>query len=498
MSIKRVLLCCRGEIALRFVRTCRLLDIETVAIYTDDDRNAGFVLAADSSFHIDAWNPATLIDTVVSIAQAVRADAVAPGYGPLAENAEFAAACAAKRLVFVGPHAEAIRRTGDKIEARVAAQRAAVPVVPGAIVSSDAQAVPAAHEIGFPILIKAALGGGGRGIRVVERAEQVESALAEVRREAELAFGSDAIYLERFLGERIRHIEVQVLGDRHGNLLHLGTRECSVQRRRQKIVEEAPAPSLSDALRERLHESALAVAREVGYDSAGTVEFLVEGDERFYFIEMNARIQVEHPVSEAVTGVDIVEQMLRAAAGEPLGLSQGDVRFRGCAIEFRVCAEDAHADFLPTGGVVSHYRVPEGPGVRIDSGVHAGARQSTRFDSLCLKLIVDGATREIALRRAQDALSELAIAGFSTNLPFHRWLIDHPPFRLGRYDLSVTRDFPFAHGMPDGTVRVLHALAALAAHVGTPTLAPRTSEPTNRASVPSAWVIRNDRRSWLP
>ncbi|AOJ69866.1 MULTISPECIES: acetyl-CoA carboxylase biotin carboxylase subunit [Burkholderia] len=496
MSVKRVLLCCRGEIALRFVRTCRLLDIETVAIYTDDDDNAGFVLAADSAFHIDAWNPATLIDTVISIAQAVRADAVAPGYGPLAENAAFAAACAAEGLVFVGPHAEAIRRTGDKIEARAAAQRAAVPVVPGATVANDAQAATAAAEIGFPILIKAALGGGGRGIRVVERAEQFDDALAEVRREAKLAFGSDDIYLERFLGERIRHIEVQVLGDRRGNLLHLGTRECSVQRRRQKIVEEAPAPALSDALRERLHESALAVAREVGYDNAGTVEFLVDGNERFYFIEMNARIQVEHPVSEAVTGVDIVEQMLRAAAGEPLSLSQDDVRLRGSAIEFRICAEDAHADFLPTGGGVTHYRVPEGPGIRIDSGVHAGARQSTRFDSLCLKLIVDAATRERALRRARNALRELMIAGFSTNVPFHLWLVDHPPFKLGRYDLSVTRDFPFAHRVPDDTARVLHALAALAAHCSGAPLPARAGEPAVDASAPSAWVTRNDRRAW--
>ncbi|MXN79315.1 ATP-grasp domain-containing protein [Burkholderia sp. 4701] len=496
MSIRRVLLCCRGEIALRIVRTCRLLGIETIAIHTDDDRNAGFVLAADASFHIDAWHPATLIDTVISIAQAVQADAVAPGYGPLAENAAFAAACAAAQLVFIGPHVDAIRRTGDKIAARAAAQRAGVPVVPGATVADDAQAEAAAADIGFPILIKAALGGGGRGIRVVERAEQFGTALDEVRREARLAFGSDEIYLERFLGEQIRHIEVQVLGDRHGNLLHLGTRECSVQRRRQKIVEEAPAPALSGALRERLHASALAVAREVGYDSAGTVEFLVDGADRFYFIEMNARIQVEHPVSEAITGVDIVEQMLRAAAGEPLGLSQDDVRFRGSAIEFRICAEDAHADFLPTGGVVTHYRIPEGPGIRVDSGVRAGVRQSTHFDSLCLKLIVEAATRDVALRRARDALGELVIAGFSTNMPFHLWLLDHPPFKAGRYDLSVTRDFPFAHRVPDDTARVLHALAALAAHVGGAPHGTREAGQAADPSAPSAWVTRHDRRAW--
>jgi acetyl-CoA carboxylase, biotin carboxylase subunit len=502
MSIRRVLLCCRGEIALRFIRTCRLMKIETVALYTADDENAAFVLAADSALRIEAWDPASLIDTIVDAARRVGADAVAPGYGPLAENARFAAVCQTHGLVFVGPHAEAIRRTGDKIAARAAAQHASVPVVPGATISDDVHAAAAAAAgIGFPILIKAALGGGGRGIRVVERAEQFEAAFSEVRREAELAFGSNEIYLERFLGEHVRHIEVQVLGDRRGHLLHLGTRECSVQRRRQKIVEEAPAPSLSEALRTRLHEAALAVAREVGYDSAGTVEFLVDKDEQFYFIEMNARIQVEHPVSEAITGVDIVEQMLRVAAGENLGLWQEDIQPRGCALEFRVCAEDAHADFLPTGGVVTHYRVPEGPGIRIDAGISLGARQSTRFDSLCLKLIVHGASREVALRRAEDALSELVVAGFSTNLPFHRWLLTHPPFRQGRYDLSVTRDFPAAHGVPAATARLLHAFAAVAAHLGA---APSASAPAaglagglgNAASVPSAWVIRNDSRQW--
>lgn len=496
MSLRRVLLCCRGEIALRLIRSCRLLGIETVAIHTDEDRHAGFVQAADLAFPIEAWHPATLIEDVIAIARAVGADAVAPGYGPLAENATFAAACSAQALVFVGPHAEAIRLTGDKVEARAVAERAGVPVVPGATVADDAQAAAAAAAIGFPILIKAALGGGGRGIRVVERSEQLGAALAEVRQEARLAFGSDEIYLERFLGERIRHIEVQVLGDRHGNLLHLGTRECSVQRRRQKIVEEAPAPALADALRERLHGWALAVAREVGYDSAGTVEFLVDGNDG-YFIEMNARIQVEHPVSESLCGIDIVEQMLRAAAGETLQIRQADLRPRGCALEFRVCAEDAHAGFLPTGGRVEHYRVPEGPGIRIDSGVHAGAQQSTRFDSLCLKLIVEGTTRELALARARDALRELVIAGFSTNLPFHRWLLDHPPFRDGRYDLSVTRDFPSAQGLPADTAERLQLFAALALHLGAASATAGELAAASQATF-SPWVTRNDRRAWTP
>ncbi|HDR9584314.1 TPA: ATP-grasp domain-containing protein [Burkholderia stabilis] len=498
MTIRRVLLCCRGEIALRFIRTCRTMGIETVALFTDDDEHGAFVLAADSAFRIDAWDPASLIDTIASVAAMVGADAVAPGYGPLAENADFAAVCLAHRLTFVGPHVDAIRCTGDKIAARAAALRAGVPIVPGATVAGDTHVAAAtAADIGFPILIKAALGGGGRGIRVVQGPEQFESALAEVRHEAQLAFGSDTVYLERFLGEHVRHIEVQVLGDRHGNLVHLGTRECSVQRRRQKIVEEAPAPALSDALRDRLHEAALNVAVEVGYDSAGTVEFLVDPDERFYFIEMNARIQVEHPVSEAITGIDIVEQMLRAAAGEQLGFTQQHIRFSGYALEFRVCAEDAHAGFLPTGGTVTYYRVPEGPGIRIDAGVHAGARQSSRFDSLCLKLIVSGATRDAALGRAQDALGELVIAGFSTNLPFHRWLLTHLPFRLGRYDLSIASDFPVAQGVPPDMARVLHALAAVALHLDTAAPVPVRERTIADTGSLSPWVIQNGQRPWL-
>lgn len=494
--IKRVLLCCRGEIALRFIRTCRVMRIETVVLFAEDDAGADFVLSAHRAIAVNDWHPGTLIDTVIREALASESDAVAPGYGPLAENTEFARACQRAGLIFVGPNLSAIGQTGNKIAARAAAQRAGVPVVPGGaidIANGLDEARTLAGAIGFPVLLKAALGGGGRGIRVSQGADDFPIAFAEVQREATLAFGSAQLYLERFLGEGIRHIEVQVLGDQHGTLLHLGTRSCSVQRRRQKIVEEAPAPYLPAPLRDQLHAAALAVASEVGYDSAGTVEFLVDGQGDFYFIEMNARIQVEHPVTEAITGIDIVECMMRSANGEKLAIAQQDIFFNGHAIEFRICAEDAHADFMPSGGTVTHYRVPEGPGIRIDSGVRAGSRQSIRFDSLCLKLIVSAPEREAVLLRAAAALSELLIAGFSTNLPLHRWLLSHPRFRQGDYDLSIMCDFAAAHALPLETARLIQAVAALARHLEPSSTSPSTPA-RETASRGSQWVRRNS--SW--
>jgi acetyl-CoA carboxylase, biotin carboxylase subunit len=489
--IRRVLLCCRGEIALRFVRTCQTMRIETVVLFTEDDAGADFMLAADHAIPMSDWHPSTLVETVINAARVIGADAVAPGYGPLAENADFAHACLRAGLIFVGPNVNAIRNTGDKIAARLAAQRAGVPVIPGSAVPDDmAGAAALAQKIGFPVLLKAALGGGGRGIRVAESAAEFPAAFEEVRREAALAFGSRELYIEKFLGESIRHIEVQVLGDRHGHLVHLGTRSCSVQRRRQKIVEEAPAPFLPDALRGQLHDAALALAREVRYDSAGTAEFLVTEDGQFYFIEMNARIQVEHPVSEAITGIDIVASMLSTAAGETLELTQEQIRFEGHAIEFRVCAEDAYAGFLPTGGRVTHYRVPEGPGIRIDAGVRAGASQSARFDSLCLKLIVCAREREAVLRRADAALDELTLAGFSTNLPVHRWLLSHPRFSKGDYDLSIMGEFTASRALPIEAARLMHAAVALARHLERPAEATPAADLQIHQSR-SSWVIRN-------
>ncbi|MFJ4371359.1 acetyl/propionyl/methylcrotonyl-CoA carboxylase subunit alpha [Pseudomonas japonica] len=485
--VSRVLICCRGEIAHRFIRTCQLLGLETVVIYSADDDQAPFVLAADATVRVAAWDPATLIPTVIGAALDHGADAVAPGYGPLAENAQFAEACVAAGLVFIGPNAAAVRQTGDKIAARAAAQRARVPLVPGRSIDADLEAgARAAAEIGYPVLLKAALGGGGRGIRVVSQAADFAGALAEVRHEALRAFGSDQVYLEKFLGETVRHIEVQVVADQHGHYLHLGTRECSVQRRRQKIVEEAPAPNLSDDLRQRLHEAALAMAREVAYDSVGTVEFLVDANEQFYFIEMNARIQVEHPVTEAITGVDIVEQLIRSAQGLPLALSQKQVQFHGHALEFRLCAESAHGDFLPTGGRVVDYRVPEGPGIRVDSGIRIGSLMSPLFDSLCLKLIVSAGNRAFAVQRARAALDELLVAGFSSNLPVHAWLLAWPPFVEGRYDLSICNHFPSAHALPAEEAQLLQAVAALARH-----LQPAAAPAPAAGNPISTWTQRN-------
>lgn len=488
--VRRVLICCRGEIAHRFIRTCQLLGIETVVIYSADDDQAPFVLAADSSVRVQAWDPATLIQTVIDAALDSNADAVAPGYGPLAENADFAQACADAGLLFIGPNAAAVRHTGDKIAARAAAQRAGVPVVPGLTIDDDVETgARAADALGYPVLLKAALGGGGRGIRVVTQPDEFSGAFAEVRHEAIRAFGSGQLYLEKFLGEVVRHIEVQVLADQHGHYLHLGTRECSVQRRRQKIVEEAPAPNLSDEIRQRLHEAALAVAREVNYDSVGTVEFLVDASEQFYFIEMNARIQVEHPVTEQITGVDIVEHLIRSAQGQPLGLTQEQVRFHGHAFEFRLCAENAHGDFLPTGGRVIDYRIPEGPGIRVDSGIQIGSLMSPLFDSLCLKLIVSADNRAFAVRRARAVLEEWLVAGFSTNLPVHAWLLSYPAFVDGTYDLSICNHFPSAHALPAEDARLLHAVAALARHLElSPAAAP---VPATASNQPSAWTRRN-------
>ncbi|WP_036771825.1 acetyl-CoA carboxylase biotin carboxylase subunit [Photorhabdus australis] len=490
--IRHVLICCRGEIALRFIRTCQLMDISTTVIYSADDDNAEFVHVADQAVRVDAWIPETLITTVINVALACKVDAVAPGYGPLAENADFADACVKANLIFIGPNSSVIRQTGDKIAARSAAEQAKIPIIPGMQIDVDANAAMIlANNLGYPLLIKAAHGGGGRGIRVVDQPEDFITSYEEVRQESLWAFGNNRVYLEKFLGEDVRHIEVQILADRYGKILHLGTRECSVQRRRQKIVEEAPAPGLTEIQYEKLHTAALAVAHQVGYDSAGTVEFLLDKEGNFYFIEMNARIQVEHPVTEVITGIDIVEHMIYSASNQPLTLTQQDIHFSGHAIEFRICAEDAHGDFLPNGGEVLDYRVPEGPGIRIDSGIHLGAKMSPLFDSLCLKLIVSGATREQTLKRSRQVLGELVIAGFSTNLAVHRWLIGNQSFNQGNYDLSIGKTIENTHSLPQRKALAIHAITALALYLN---LIPdvQTHSDTHRPTSP--WIQRNS--SW--
>ncbi len=434
MTFRSVLVANRGEIALRIIRACRALGIRAVAVYSEADAGAPHVRAADEAVLLGPA-PATqsylAIDRVVAAARASGAEAVHPGYGFLSENWRFAEACRAAGLVFVGPPPEVIRAMGEKTEARRRMAAAGVPVLPGSDgpVAGAAEARAAAEAVGFPVMLKAAGGGGGIGMALVTDAARLDAALAAAQRRAQSAFGNGAVYVERALLAP-RHVEVQVLADEHGALVHLHERDCSIQRRHQKLVEESPAPALSPELRARLHEAGLRAARVAGYRNAGTVEFLVEGD-AFYFLEMNTRLQVEHPVTEEVTGIDIVQAQLRIAAGEPLGLSQADVRPRGAAIECRIYAEDPDRNFLPSPGTVTAIELPAGPGIRHECGVEAGSVISVHYDPLLGKLIVAGADRGEALDRLADALARYRVEGVRTTLPVHRRIVADPAFRAG-------------------------------------------------------------------
>jgi acetyl-CoA carboxylase, biotin carboxylase subunit len=433
--LNKVLVANRGEIALRVIRACQELEIPTVAVYSDADSEALHVRHADEIVHIGPPPAAKSYLSVEALLEAARetgAEAIHPGYGFLAENASFAAACDDAGLTFIGPSAEAIEKMGNKSAARRIALEADVPVVPGSEESASADdAVETAEEIGYPVMVKAAAGGGGRGIRVAENEEELRKAVQVARREAEAAFGDSTIYLEKFLVGP-RHVEVQVMGDHEGNVIHLYERECSMQRRRQKIIEEAPSPGITPEVREAMTEAAVRLAREVEYVSAGTVEFLVEGDE-FYFIEMNTRIQVEHPVTETLTGVDLIKEQLRVAGGESLSLKQEHVPFEGHAIEFRINAEDPEKDFMPSPGVISFLDVPGGPGVRVDSAIYQGYKIPPFYDSMVGKLIVWALTREEAINRARRALREYRLEGIKTTIPLHIRLLEDDAFRSGEY-----------------------------------------------------------------
>ena len=430
----RILIANRGEIARRIARTAARLGHESVAVYADPDRDAPFVVEAGTRVRI---GPASLADSyldgerLLAAARSAGATAVHPGYGFLAENAAFARAVGDAGLVWIGPHPRAIEQMGSKIEARRLAAAAGVPVIPGFDRSQDPDELAAASaRIGYPVLVKAAAGGGGKGIRIVRSDAGFAGALHEAAREAERAFGDGRLIVERFI-ERARHVEVQVVGDRHGCVIDLGTRECSVQRRYQKLLEEAPAPGLSESTRSGLCAAARELARAIGYDSAGTVEFVVDDESGdFFFLEMNTRLQVEHPVTEELTGLDLVELQLRCAAGEPLALDQSEVRFLGHAFEVRINAEDADAGFAPQTGVVAHLRVPEG--VRWESGIERGSAVTPHYDPLVAKLIVSGPDRDGARRRLARALDELLLGGIVTNAGFQRWLIEQAPVVAGR------------------------------------------------------------------
>jgi len=450
VSLSKVLIANRGEIAVRVMRGCRELGISTVAVFSDVDRDALHVQLADEAYPIGPAPAAESylnIEKIVGVAKSSGADAVHPGYGFLAENAAFAEACAAAGLTFVGPPPSAIRAMGDKIAARRLARELGVPTVPGTIepVTGDDAARAAAREIGYPVMIKAAMGGGGKGMRLVRREEDLVAALRMARGEAGSAFGDASVYLERAIDEP-RHIEVQVLADARGDVIHLGERECSIQRRHQKLVEESPSPFVDAPLREQLGEAACRVARAAGYVNAGTVEFLVDASRQFHFLEMNTRLQVEHPVTELVTGVDLVREQLLIAAGEPLGVRQADVPRRGWAIECRINAEDPFAGWLPSPGTITGLRPASGPGVRDDSGVREGYTVPRHYDTLLAKLIVWGVDRDAAIARMARALGEYKIVGVRTTIPVLERIVAHEDFRAGRLSTAfIDRLLPGLH-----------------------------------------------------
>lgn len=434
---QKVLIANRGEIALRIIRACRELGVPTVVVHSEADRDSLHVRFADEDVCIGPPQPHASylnIPRIIAAAEITGADAIHPGYGFLAENPEFAEICERSDIVFVGPTAEQIRQMGDKVAARRTMATAGVPVIPG---TEEALADPRlgrklAEEIGFPVMIKASAGGGGKGMRVARTPDEFDSLFVMAKREAEAAFGNGALYVERLL-EGARHVEIQVLGDRQNRVVHLGERDCSIQRRHQKLIEESPSPALTPELRREMGTAAVRGVAAIGYVGAGTVEFLLDRDGSFYFLEMNTRIQVEHPVTEEVTGYDLLKEQLRVAAGEPLSLPD-DIELRGHAIECRINAEDPYHDFRPTPGTITTFHPPGGLGIRVDTHVYSGYTVPPYYDSLIAKLIVRAPTRDEAIERARLALEMFVIEGVQTTIPFLREVLDHPDFRSGDID----------------------------------------------------------------
>jgi acetyl-CoA carboxylase biotin carboxylase subunit len=434
---EKILIANRGEIALRVIRACRELGIRTVAVYSQADRDSLHVRFSDEDICVGAAPSRESylnIPRIIAAAEITGATAIHPGYGFLAENADFAEICERSGIVFIGPTAEQIRRMGDKAEARRTMIEAGVPVVPGSAgaVESEEEARSEAARIGYPVMIKAAAGGGGKGMRVAGSEDELASTFTMARNEAAAAFNDPRVYLERYV-QRPRHVEVQVLGDQHGNLSHLGERDCSIQRRHQKLIEEAPSPAIDAGTRAAMGAAAIKAGKAIGYSNAGTVEFLLADDHSFYFMEMNTRIQVEHPVTEAVTHMDLVKEQIRSAAGERLRIN-GPPELLGHAIECRVNAEDPEHDFRPSPGTITAFHAPGGPGIRIDTHVYAGYTVPPHYDSLLGKLVAHGNTREEALGRAYQGLEEFIIEGVHTTIPFLRQVLHHPDFVAGEFD----------------------------------------------------------------
>lgn len=463
----KILIANRGEIAVRIIRTCRRLGIATVAVYSDADRQSPHRLIADQSVYIGA-SPAgesyLRSDKIIAAAVSTGCQAIHPGYGFLSENAQFARQVASAGLVFIGPPAEIIALMGEKIAAKDLAIKAGVPVIPGQMdaVGDDEEALAVAETIGYPLLFKPAAGGGGKGMRIVYNSSDVEKALAACRQETRKAFGDSRIFIERYI-EKPRHIEVQIVADTHGNVIHLGERECSIQRRYQKIIEESPSPALSPELRQKICSYSCDLARKAGYVSVGTIEFILDTNGSFYFLEMNTRLQVEHPVTEAVTGLDLVELQLSVAAGEPLPVKQTDVAFNGWAIEARICAEDAARSFLPCTGMITRYAEPRGHNIRVDSYVQMGSKIGIYYDSLLSKVIATGKTREDARISLIEALNGYHIEGVTNNIDFVNAILGHPEFAKGHLNtLFISEHFDQATPKipPDPENLLLTALAA--------------------------------------
>ncbi|WP_342598369.1 acetyl-CoA carboxylase biotin carboxylase subunit [Psychrobacillus sp. FSL H8-0483] len=444
--MKKVLIANRGEIAVRIIRACKELDIETVAVYSEADRDALHVQIADEAYCIGprlSKDSYLNFSNIISVAKLTGCDGIHPGYGFLAENAEFAELCEECDITFIGPTSQAIRSMGIKDVAKETMQKAGVPTVPGSkgIVETEEDALKVAKEIGFPVIIKATAGGGGKGIRVAKDEEDLIKGIKITQKEAAAAFGNPGVYLEKYI-EVFRHVEIQVLADAHGNAVHLGERDCSIQRRMQKLVEEAPSPALSEELRAEMGEAAVKAALAVGYRSAGTVEFIFDHiNQKFYFMEMNTRIQVEHPVTEMITGIDLIKQMLKVAAGEKLPFKQKDIKLKGWAIECRINAENPAKNFMPSPGLVEFYLPPGGLGVRVDSAVYPGYSIPPFYDSMVAKLITYGETREEAIAKMKRALSEFAIQGVETTIGFHEKLMNHEVFVSGDFDTKFLEKY---------------------------------------------------------
>ncbi len=444
---KKILIANRGEIAVRIIRSCRELDIPTVAVYSDADRQSLHVRYANEAYHLGpskASESYLRSDKILEIAKLCGADAIHPGYGFLAERADFSQACLDQGISFIGPKPSSIAAMGDKQVARSTVAKAGVPIVPGTEGQGDLDdkaLLKIASKIGFPLLIKPSAGGGGKGMREVLNLDEMAGLLTASRREAESSFGDGNIYLEKLI-QGARHIEFQILADQHGNVIHLGERECSIQRRHQKLLEEAPSPFIGDdqTLRDKMGAVAVQAAKAVDYINAGTIEFLVDTEKNYYFLEMNTRLQVEHPVTEAVTGIDIVKEQILIAAGQPLKLKQEDITFKGWAMECRINAEDPFRGFLPSTGVITQSLLPAGPGIRIDTGVYAGYEISPYYDAMISKLIIHEETRKDTITRMKRALEEYRVLGIRTNIPFHQALLENPAFLAGEFDTQFVQD----------------------------------------------------------